>query len=515
MEKNNDFTKFFNKSKLNNSNINNDNEKQFNNNNNKESRNQSWNQYMASKRQKLMKQFNEEVVKFNDKQINNKLNNNTNEMKSNSNSDLSKLFSGVCIYVNGYTNPSALELKQMMAKYGGIYLNNFDGTRTTHTIANNLPFAKLKDLKGNEKIVKPEWVVDSIKQKKLLPLYDYLLVKASGDIERFLVHKNTDKLKSNSDLNESNICEEIEVIDNQSNDDLKIEGRFVQNISELFDNQIDSNLINTNHQSVNQLPNNESVIVEEVDINDNKTDETIVSKPETRKTTTYEPVLATQELVNKTKFNESNYIPNSMSQIDQEFLNALPLSLRQEISSTINCNNSMNEKTIKTSNVITINEKSMNQKKNYNKKKLKSSPKKSIIVKPVKSGPLDKIFKELRNMKRGGLLSSNINANICGKTKPKDVIDLIDEWISTEEDLIDEDIAYVTKYFCDLIDERKYDQLLEIGIAFYEFVEQRNQMIWKESYNDIRNTIINELKTINISIMSQINNDLPSFQLSS
>jgi hypothetical protein len=92
---------------------------------------------------------------------------------------------------------------------------------------------------------------------------------------------------------------------------------------------------------------------------------------------------------------------------------------------------------------------------------------------------------------------------------------LIDEWISTEEDLIDEDIAYVTKYFCHLIDERKYDQLLEIGIAFYEFVERRNQMIWKESYNDIRNTIINELKAINVSIMSQINNDLPSFQLSS
>jgi hypothetical protein len=49
---------------------------------------------------------------------------------------------------------------------------------------------------------------------------------------------------------------------------------------------------------------------------------------------------------------------------------------------------------------------------------------------------------------------------------------LIDEWISTEEDLIDEDIAYVTKYFCHLIDERKHDQLLDIGIAFYEFVEQ-------------------------------------------
>jgi hypothetical protein len=71
-----------------------------------------------------------------------------------------------------------------------------------------------------------------------------------------------------------------------------------------------------------------------------------------------------------------------MSQIDEQFLNALPLSLRQQISSTINCNNLMNEKTIKTSNVTTINEKSMNQKKNYNlknKKKLKSSPKKSII----------------------------------------------------------------------------------------------------------------------------------------
>ncbi len=101
-----------------------------------------------------------------------------------------------------------------------------------------------------------------------------------------MVHKNTNKLKSNSDLNESNICEEIAIIDNKSIDDFKIEASFVQSISELFDNQIDSKLINTNDQNVNKLPNSESVIKEEVDINDDKTDETIVSKPETHKTTT-------------------------------------------------------------------------------------------------------------------------------------------------------------------------------------------------------------------------------------
>ncbi len=216
----------------------------------------------------------------------------------------------------------------------------------------NWDLSKLKDFSGNEKIVKPEWVV-----------------------ETRMVHKNTNKLKSNSDLNQSKICQEIAIIDNKSNDDFKIEASFVQSISQLFDNQIDSKLINTNDQNVNKLPNSESVIKEEVDINDDKTDETIVSKPEIHKTTTCEPVLATGESVDKTKFNESNYIPNWMSQIDEQFLNALPLSLRQQISSTINCNNLMNEKTIKTSNVTTINEKSMNQKKNYNlknKKKLKS-----------------------------------------------------------------------------------------------------------------------------------------------
>jgi len=57
---------------------------------------------------------------------------------------------------------------------GGVYHNYHRPNITTHIIASNLPTAKLKLLK-QFKIVKPEWISDSIKEGKLLNYEDYLL----------------------------------------------------------------------------------------------------------------------------------------------------------------------------------------------------------------------------------------------------------------------------------------------------------------------------------------------------
>lgn len=88
----------------------------------------------------------------------------------------STIFSGVSIHVNGYTDPPAEKLKQLMMTHGGRYIYYPTKSNTTHIIASNLAYTKIKELK-NEKVVTPNWIVDSVKAGKLLPYADYLLYR--------------------------------------------------------------------------------------------------------------------------------------------------------------------------------------------------------------------------------------------------------------------------------------------------------------------------------------------------
>lgn len=70
--------------------------------------------------------------------------------------------------------PSANELKCIMMENGGVYHHYHRPNLTTHIIASNLPIAKLKLLK-QYKIVKPEWIANSLNEGRLLNYRDYLL----------------------------------------------------------------------------------------------------------------------------------------------------------------------------------------------------------------------------------------------------------------------------------------------------------------------------------------------------
>ena len=47
--------------------------------------------------------------------------------------------SGVSIFVNGWTQPGADELKRIMMTHGGVYHHYYNSHKTTHIIASNLP----------------------------------------------------------------------------------------------------------------------------------------------------------------------------------------------------------------------------------------------------------------------------------------------------------------------------------------------------------------------------------------
>uniref|UniRef100_H2ZFE8 DNA repair protein REV1 n=1 Tax=Ciona savignyi TaxID=51511 RepID=H2ZFE8_CIOSA len=123
--------------------------------------------------------------------------------KSCSNEQLSSIFNNVAIHVNGYTNPSCDELKTLMAKHGGKYHAYYSSNYTTHVIASNLPRAKSKDLKPNEKVVRPEWIVDSINAGKLLPIQAYLLVGSTTGSENQRTFNNISIFETSKNITQS------------------------------------------------------------------------------------------------------------------------------------------------------------------------------------------------------------------------------------------------------------------------------------------------------------------------
>ncbi|XP_052820152.1 DNA repair protein REV1-like [Mya arenaria] len=128
---------------------------------------EGWGGYMNAKRQKLQDQY---VVSAPDQK---------------EGTERPNIFAGVAIYVNGYTKPSSDELKRLIILHGGRYEHYLYRTRVTHVIATNLPDSKVKDLKGL-KVVRPEWITDSIAAGKLLSYTRYQLYTAQSGLQKGL-----------------------------------------------------------------------------------------------------------------------------------------------------------------------------------------------------------------------------------------------------------------------------------------------------------------------------------------
>ncbi|KAF8424890.1 DNA damage repair protein Mus42 [Tirmania nivea] len=85
------------------------------------------------------------------------------------NQDKAQIFRGVVATVNGYTNPSLQDLTEMVVTHGGIFVQYMDSkTAVTHIIASALTPKKMVEF-ARYKVVKPAWVVECIKEGKLLP----------------------------------------------------------------------------------------------------------------------------------------------------------------------------------------------------------------------------------------------------------------------------------------------------------------------------------------------------------
>lgn len=146
--------------------------------------------YMAEKNRKLRAQYDEEKIS---KQ-------NTNGA---SRADVSKLFSKVTVWVNGYTNPSRLQIRQLMMQRGG-KLETYYNSKVIHIIADHLAAATLKRfkvMKHNVKFVTSKWVSKSIEQNTRLEEWKFPIPgisnRGQSSIANMLVASPTAKFKRN------------------------------------------------------------------------------------------------------------------------------------------------------------------------------------------------------------------------------------------------------------------------------------------------------------------------------
>lgn len=86
------------------------------------------------------------------------------------------LFRGLAIWINGETFPTPYELGQLIVKHSGVRFQYLDGkTQVTHIVASNLTLKKRVEF-ARYKVVKPEWVTESIEAGVLLPWSDFRLI---------------------------------------------------------------------------------------------------------------------------------------------------------------------------------------------------------------------------------------------------------------------------------------------------------------------------------------------------
>merc|ERR1712071_234691 len=114
----------------------------------------------------------------------------------------SDIFNNVAIFVNGYTSPTAEELKRIMMVNGGTYHHYYNSMTTTHIIASNLCDAKINKLKGGEKFIKPSWIVDSLKAGALLDFKTYMLYTGASVKGQQTLQLTAKKIDSNTESNE-------------------------------------------------------------------------------------------------------------------------------------------------------------------------------------------------------------------------------------------------------------------------------------------------------------------------
>ncbi|XP_068467802.1 DNA repair protein REV1 isoform X4 [Phaseolus vulgaris] len=129
------------------------------------------------------------------------------------------IFSGVSIFVDGFTVPSSQELRSYMLKYGGRFENYFSRHRVTHIICSNLPDSKVKNLRAFSAglpVVKPTWILDSVAANRLLSWVPYQLDQLANKQSKLSAFFTFKSSKMSEDALTNSLCQVVSDVEDSS-----------------------------------------------------------------------------------------------------------------------------------------------------------------------------------------------------------------------------------------------------------------------------------------------------------
>ena len=100
------------------------------------------------------------------------------------------------MYIDGHTEVPYQVLRQMVCDHGGRFDPFFTGSGTTHFVAENLSYARFKNLfffimtlilsksKQSMHVVSPDWITESVKAGKRQNESAFSILKAKFGIQR-------------------------------------------------------------------------------------------------------------------------------------------------------------------------------------------------------------------------------------------------------------------------------------------------------------------------------------------
>lgn len=351
-------------------------------------------------------------------------------LRSRNSSMRTDIFKGISINVNGRTQPTADELKRLILLNGGEYHPYYRYQTTKFMIATNLSAARIKTLRPDDRIVKPQWITDSVQAKCLLPYQDY-------------------QLFADEPRGENGSVSAIEPSSSQSPGKKKQQQLQIEELLKPKPKPLPAPQIQNANQS-----NREREIVE-LDLDssqDPEKCETVIPREE-------EDDQQTQIYAQKQQDSSTSH---HQMPPKKELLQPKVKQRANHNSNQHNNNNSSNHNT--TSKPITMS---------------------AFVIKGTKPSrfPTPKVPAQRKPV-----------ANICGKTSIDDIISLLNEWVGCPEGVTDEDTACVTKYFYDLMGEPNYHtKFYEIISAFQQRVIQYDERDWINLYNNLVSDLKNEL----------------------
>ncbi|CAI2342197.1 unnamed protein product [Caenorhabditis sp. 36 PRJEB53466] len=112
-----------------------------------------------------------------------KLNHQVNSEKSKPSENLTEIFKGYSVFVNGYTDPPALVIRDLMISHGGEYHCYYMHGITSYVIASSIAQAKIDRIREREIFIRADWITESIAAGKPLD-YSLFLIYEKGAQEK-------------------------------------------------------------------------------------------------------------------------------------------------------------------------------------------------------------------------------------------------------------------------------------------------------------------------------------------